>query len=296
MSAQLSIAVQLRKLASDPASQTFICQEQTCLSGLLSLLNAPDSTETLIVSLQALLFLSSHPSCKDVLARQPGLVVRLTRLTEHDDAQVSKLVSQVLGELQATVNKERSAASAAEQGRRLTLRRGAAAAGCLHSLILQLSRAGEGGGSSDAGSLLLLSAEERSRVEKRCIVVPGVISVSVTKAGQLTVYTKREEHAPLTRGLQQQLTAVDASLVISSVHSNAGVDKENAASSSSAASTPSSSSSSQVSGSRALVAATSFEQNSLQNRFQARQRKAAETDNKQGMVRGLFSSVSSFFW
>ena len=322
MTAQKAIALQLRKLASDPASQQFICQEPTCMQGLITLLSTSPTTDpdTLIIALQALAFLASHPSNRAPLTQQSGLIVRLVAVREEGNAVMRDIVVIILDHLQSTVNKDTvNDAPSHKQARRSSVgpsqpRRGRH----LHTLNLVVQRAGE------AASL---SLEERGRLEKQLIVVKGVISVSVNRAGGIGVYSKRDE-AEMVDSLHTAVKAVDATFSISmqSSSTTAVHNKENvtpppaavtpasssaslplklaSASSSSSSSSSSLSSSpfipvaasSSSSSSRALVAHSTFEQNSLQNRFQAKQKKAVEADVKQGVVKGLFSSVSSFFW
>ena len=316
MTAQKAIALQLRKLASDPASQQFICQEPTCMQGLISLLSTSTAAEpdTLTIALQALAFLASHPKNRDSLTQQPGLIVRLVAIREDGNATMKDIVSAILGHLQSTINKDVSSdatsTGSTKQSRRSTVgqpRRGRH----LHTLNITVQRAGEAA---------TLSSDERGRLEKQLIVVKGVISVSVNKAGGVAVYSKRDD-AEMMDSLHTAVKAVDAALSISlqSSSTTAVHNKENltpaaasspavcnpapslklassSLSSSSSSSTSSSSAPFAATTSRALVAHSTFEQNSLQSRFQAKQKKAVEADVKQGVVKGLFSSVSSFFW
>ena len=324
MSSQKAIALQLRKLASDPSSQTFICQEAACMSGLLSLLqssSASHDVETLLISLQALLFLASHPSNKEPLTRQPSLILRLTALMDFEEAQVQSLVQQILTQLQGVVNRDRGEGAKKGGGGRVEVRR---VQRYLHSVHLQLQR--EGGQE--------WSAEERGRLEKAVICVKGVLSVSATRGGGLTLYTKRDT-TDLLPALRQALLHVDPALSVltsaapstaplsfctSSSSSRPSISQSQAnkenftamatgscpavkpsapvpSSSPFSASIPSSSPAfASPSVSRALVAHSTLDGASLQSRFQAKQRKAVEVEAKQGMVKGLFSSVSSFFW
>ena len=312
MTAQKAIALQLRKLASDPASQQFICQEPTCMQGLIALLATKPASEpdTLTIALQALAFLASHPKNRDSLTQQPGLIVRLVAIREEGNAAMRDIVSSILDHLQSTVNKDASTDSASnmKQARRASVgsqpRRGRQ----LHTLNLTVQRAGEAAN---------LSSDERGRLEKQLIVVKGVISVSVNKAGGVAVYSKRDD-TEMIDSLHTAVKAVDAAFSIATQSSTTAVhNKENvtppatttpaaalpplqpfklATASSSSSSSSSSSTPATPAISRALVAHSTFEQNSLQNRFQAKQKKAVEADVKQGVVKGLFSSVSSFFW
>ena len=312
MTAQKAIALQLRKLASDPASQQFICQEPTCMQGLITLLNTNATTDpdTLTVALQALAFLASHPKNRDSLTQQPGLIVRLVAIREEGTATMKDIVATVLDHMQSAVNKDASsdATSSVKQGRRSSVGSLPHRGRHLHTLNLSVQRDGE---------TATLSMDERGRLEKQLIVVKGVISVSVNRAGGVAVYSKRDD-AELLDSLHIAIKAVDAAFTISLQSStSAAHDKENLTPAAAAtpalnplqplklaaSSRPSLSSSSSSSAappaattSRALVAHSTFEQNSLQNRFQAKQKKAVEADVKQGVVKGLFSSVSSFFW
>ena len=286
MCAQRAIAVQLRKLASDPVSQTFICAESGCMSGLMALLQAPADVEVLTISMQALLFLAQHPKNKEPLTRQPALLLRLTALAEHDDAHVRSLVARTLEQLQATVNREKAADSGKRgrvEGRRVQR--------YLHSVALQLDwDCPEGEGRA-------LDLDERARMEKALIAVRAVISVSVSKQGVVTVYTKRDG-AELLTALQSAARSAEPSLSLRLVLPPAqpqppapepsAADKENLPVTVAAPPTASSS--------RALVAHATIDANSLQSRFQAKQKKAVEVEAKQGLVKGLFSSVTSFFW
>ena len=191
------IALHLRKLCSDPISQAFICQEVSCMSGLLALLSSPSSdVDVLLISLQALLFLASHPSNQQPLTRQSALILRLTSLLEHDDSRVGAMVQQILDQLQAVVNRDqrgdgqRGMGGTGRGGGRV---RGAAASSAaapryLHSVCLQVERASADGCLCPAE----LSGEERAKVERSLIVQRAIISVSVTRAGAVTLYTKQD--------------------------------------------------------------------------------------------------------
>ncbi len=313
MTAQKAIALQLRKLASDPASQQFICQEPTCMQGLITLLhtNPASDPDTLTIALQALAFLASHPKNREALAGQAGLIVRLVAVREDGTPAMKEIVGQVLDHLQSAVNKDSATAdTAAKQARRASVAGQGRRGRHLHTLNMTVQRDGE---------TAMLSMDERGRLEKQLIVVRGVISVSVNKAGGVAVYSKRDD-AEMIDSLHTAVKAVDAALSISvqSTSSTTVFNKENVTPTATTAASPagamlglklapsasnvsSSSSSSMppavaIATSRALVAHSTFEQNSLQSRFQAKQRKAVEADVKQGVVKGLFSSVSSFFW
>lgn len=97
---QLAVAQQLRTLASDPDNQSFIVNEKECMNGLLSFLDSADS-EVVIVSLQALQFLSTDPSNQETLAAFPGLLLKLSQLTDCDDPLQEKIASSTLDNLQS---------------------------------------------------------------------------------------------------------------------------------------------------------------------------------------------------
>ena len=310
------------------------------MSGLLALLSSSgDDVDVLLISLQALLFLASHPRNKEPLTQQSQLILRLSKLAEHDDARVTAMVRQTLDQLQSTVNRDKPAAQQRAVGGsaraaggagggvgvgagRARLSTAAAPARYLHSVVLQVERLSADGSCCAAE----LTAEERARVEKALIVQRCVISVSVSRAGLVSLYTKQDTQQ-LLDSAQPALSSIDPALSIRLPQSEQP-DKENqqpqpltaAAAHTAATSTcalsstlshstsacsqpftgslsslPSSSSSSPPR-SRALVAHCSLESTSLQGRFQARAKKAVEVEQKQGMVKGLFHSVSSFFW
>ena len=149
-------------------------------------------------------------------------------------------------------------------------------------------------------------------MEKQLIVVKGIISAQVNKSGGVTVYTKREGNEVM-ESMQVIVRSVDPAFTLrllptsASTPTSSSANKENISLPSSSpsstftgqpikVSSASSSSFSSQSTSRALVVHTTLDSSSLQSRFQAKQRKAVEVENKQGVVKGLFSSVSSFFW
>lgn len=90
-----SVAIQLRTLASDPENQQYIVREGGCMKGLMGFLRS-GSEEVLIISLQALEFLSSHPNNKELLSKEPGLLTKLAELTKDDNPLVAKISSTVL--------------------------------------------------------------------------------------------------------------------------------------------------------------------------------------------------------
>lgn len=96
---QLAVAQQLRTLASDPDNQTFIVNEKECMNGLLQFLDSADN-EVVIVSLQALQFLSTSPSNQATLAAYPGLLIKLTNLTDSEDRSARKVALDTLDNLQ----------------------------------------------------------------------------------------------------------------------------------------------------------------------------------------------------
>ena len=337
------------------------------MTGLLALLSPPSDAdvEVLLISLQALLFLTANPANREPLTLQSSMLLRLTALAEHDDSRVRAMVQQTLDHLQAVVNRDKRGTHTRGEGGggvdRGASGAGAGGSGCaggrlrmagasaaavryLHSVPLQVERVSADGCVGPAQ----LSGEERARVERALIVQRSVISVSVSRAGAVTLYTKQDTQQ-LIDTAQLALHSIDPALTIRLPGTAQGaadrghMDKENdrphtaltasttsstskpsaaaSAASTSSSSSPlspsttassvtgsstsssfstsvcsSSSSPSLASSSRALVAHSSLEGNSLQGRFQAKAKKAVEAEQKQSLVKGLFSSVHSFFW
>lgn len=99
-----TIALQLRTLAADPASQGMLLAEASCLSGLVTLLHADNEEDVLILSLQALAFLAANPSNHAGLVNAPGLLVALTTLTEKPAVVLKTLAQNVMAALECYIN------------------------------------------------------------------------------------------------------------------------------------------------------------------------------------------------
>lgn len=100
---QKAVALQLRKLAADPDNQTFIAKQEQCMKGLVSFLDCKNS-DVVIISLQALNFLSSHPLNLEPLSSYPGLLIKLTNLTERDNSNIKRFALETLSNLEGYIN------------------------------------------------------------------------------------------------------------------------------------------------------------------------------------------------
>jgi len=100
---QKAVALQLRKLASDPDNQTYIVREKGCMKGLLSFLDSPNP-EVVMLSLQALQFLASHPSNPELLSKEPGLVAKLVNFVDSENETIKTTASSTLDYLHSAVN------------------------------------------------------------------------------------------------------------------------------------------------------------------------------------------------
>jgi hypothetical protein len=101
---QKAVALQLRTLAADPENQAYIVNERSCMKGLMSFMDSTDSA-VLLISLQALNFLSSHPKNQEQLSKEPGLLSKLAQHSDHENADVAKLSGTILEHLTRVVNR-----------------------------------------------------------------------------------------------------------------------------------------------------------------------------------------------
>jgi len=302
-----TVAIQLRTLASDPASQKFMCSDQGCINGLMTFLDSKDE-EILTISLQTLHFLSSHPANREALSKQPGLLVKLVNFTEKDNKIVKQVASQCLENLQSYVNglqekKEKDVPFSPKY---------------LYNVNLHVT-----------GLIPLY----RYRVEKALIGVKGVVSVTFEeKLEDVTVYCTQKEDDMLSP-LLTAIENLDLKLSACS-RASAYADKENIKASSSISSKrnsllsqtdktqqsyatspsaadpstpPSRNHSSSLSSAGAPAyfdksnvrrgSVTLYSQSStLKDRQAEQRRRESEAAAKQSSVRSLFGKVTSYFW
>ena len=201
-SCHYAIALQLRKLASDPDSQCFLARDDACVGGIITLLNTDVDRETLLLTLQAVNFLCEPPSNRLHLSAVNGLLLRLITLAESDDAEVSRTSGAAVTTLSAAITESASAAASAVSRRES-----------------RTSRSSTGGGAAPSRSRYLYSlcyqihngtnsADERDAVERALIGIRGVISVSVSAVGVITVYCQKRDDGTSTDMTARVLTAV----------------------------------------------------------------------------------------
>src|SRR5690349_11033449 len=105
MSAQKLLAEQIRRLASDPDTQSALVSEPACLTGLLTLIKSDADIEALTISLQALQLLTAIPANRSIFIQQDGLLLRLATLVKGEyNATIKIIAQQILDALQSVIN------------------------------------------------------------------------------------------------------------------------------------------------------------------------------------------------
>lgn len=102
------VALKLRALASDPDNQSYLAREKGCMSGLISFLASPLEHRVALVAAQAVHFLSTNPSNKEVLSSNKRLRVRLKRLTYSLNPNLAHFANATLGILCVCSSRVRS--------------------------------------------------------------------------------------------------------------------------------------------------------------------------------------------
>jgi len=255
--------------------------------------------EVLTVSLQALHFLSSYPGNREVLSKQPGLLVKLVNFTEKEDKLVKQIASQCLENLQSYVN---GLQEKREQKETVFSPR------YLYNINL---------------AIVGLTVAYRSRVEKALIGVKGVVSVTFEESLEHTTVYCTQKESEISSALVVAIEGLDLSLSVTVTDkenvksSTASSDKNTFASPEKSAAYPASSMSTPVSKPHSSSisyasggAPTYFDktnvrrgsvtlynqQATLRERQAEQRRREQEQAAKQTTVRTLFGKVSSFFW
>jgi hypothetical protein len=314
MTQQKTIAISLRSLCSNPDSQSMILKEASCMNGLLALINSDLDIEALIISLQALLFLSQHPSNRAILTQQPGLLLRLVKLTETSEEynanstltnQVKLVAQQVIDNLQSYINQE-------DTNKPIQLSKPAAATA---------SNFSSSAGSAYKGRYLftvqlqingITSATQREELEKQLVAQRGIVSVACNKSGLCSVYTKIQPQQSFVENLLSSITSINSNYKVelktplsdSIAENNENQQQKANLNNSSNLSlpaqpikpTPNSLTSAANTPSKSITTHSSYESASLASRFAARQKKIEKQEIQQGAVKSILSSVSSYFW
>lgn len=231
--------------------------------------------------------LAAHSASRSALLRHASLSVRLAALTEADHADVARQAKAALNALHAHANtrveapRARASLAPVSASRPLSESNSQArTAAYLATVTLQARR------ESDVSAEM--SAADRSTLEHRLIAVTGVVSVSVSRAGLVALHCKASAEVADIEAQCTNLAKPEFTVIKAGTNTGAAstsqlpltADKENISWSSS----------------RAIVCSASLEHSSLQSRFQSRAKKTIETQHKQNKAKGLFSSVTAYFW
>jgi len=208
-----TIALQLRTLAADPASQALLLQETSCLTGLVSLLSPDNEEDVLLLSLQALAFLAAPVAHHATLVHQPGLVLAVTLLTEKQSIAIKTLAQNVLTSLEGYINggangpaTSRRVSGISRSTSRGSTRPGTPSAASSHStgvlgvttaatprylnhVAFQINHPHMTGSSASDGSIA-----SQQEIERALVAIKGVISVTYSSNGgkdkaTFTLYT-----------------------------------------------------------------------------------------------------------
>jgi len=286
---QLQIAQQLRKLASDVDSQTFICQEKECMKGLLNFLDSSDD-EVLVVSLQALQFLSTHPANQPILSEQPGLLLKLATLSDREDEHVKKIALTVLENLEGYINGDAKKAEVKQFKPRYLF----------HVPVYVEDMETE---------------KDFNAVEGALINVKGVVSISIEKKiKEVNVYSTRQKDDIIEEIVRSVGAMGFTPSRARAVRRELRMEKENAAdtaagyldskpktslkvpSVAAAAGYESYPSFDELPPAGAMTQYAGISQSSLQAKYKIQKKQAQQQEEKKGAVRSLFGAVTSFFW
>ena len=279
------------------------------MKGLLGFLESADP-EVVLISLQALQFLSGHPMNKEGLAKYPGLLGTLALLSDHDHEKVAEVSSSVMSNLADFVNGSSGAAARREERKEPAFK-----PKYLFNITLQLPQ--------------MQTKASADKVEAALLAVKGVISVTVDLGvGTATVYTRVKEEVIRPNmvvavrrvgmvpsgedGTVPKVTATTpARKPVAPVQSenaggaanrkpaypsfggNGGKAAAPAGGGKPSYLTPSAK---RAYKKGALVEYSSLQQSTLQARMQKQQQKKKEEQKKQSTVRSLFGSVTGYFW
>lgn len=175
-----SVALQLRKLASDPDNQVYIVNEKGCMKGLMGFLDNRDP-EVICISLQALQFLSSHPLNKEPLSKVEGLLPKLVNLKDFDEENIKKQSHAILDNLQEFVNSSKKVSSIPTKAPQSTVSQKAIPGFTptyLYNVPLQIKEK--------------VTPLQMHVIERAVLVVKGVVSVTVNR-NELTVYSRAQD-------------------------------------------------------------------------------------------------------
>jgi hypothetical protein len=292
----------------------------------MGFLDSPQQ-EVVIISLQALEFLSTHPNNKEPLCKEPGLLVKLIGMQDHQNELIARMSKSVIENLQSCINGEGDenasgrtanvAAPAAKPAQPAAKSSAAPTAPTpskptLYSVPLKIAR--------------INTVLQRARLEKALLAVKSVVSVTVElNQTQATVYTRSkdveviESLVEAAQGVGMAAEAgqceVETDEVKEPIKAPAPAAAAAAAAQTTAAAMPA----------PAYHAAPAFQSGSGAPRYMstadpskaprygsiveygarhmtaeeraARARKREEEKQaKQGAVRSLFTSVTSYFW
>mmetsp|Transcript_12688 Transcript_12688/g.20514 ORF Transcript_12688/g.20514 Transcript_12688/m.20514 type:complete len:298 (-) Transcript_12688:974-1867(-) len=191
-----AIAKQLLTLSQDPDNQPFIVQEQGCLAGLVQYTQHQD-IDVVLMATRALQFLSSHPQNKSVMRDFPGLVGNLTtalsRSNEHP--KIDDFVRGSLRNLSVEIPNEEDTENLGDSYN-------------LSSDPAHTKKKNKTLGSYRTITLSVFGVSEyetRQLVEKSCIRVTGVISVTINPEKDYVLVGTREIGDDIVRALTRAI-------------------------------------------------------------------------------------------
>jgi hypothetical protein len=202
-----TVAIRLRKLASDPDNQTYIVKEKGCMSGLQKFLDHKDES-VLLIALQALQFLSSHPLNKEPLSKIPGLLAKLVNIADHDNVKVQQIANHILENLESVVNGNPQATAAPLTPSKPHNRRGVAGTGAGSRTAGSKRRTGTSAASDvktpgfkprylfniPLNVRNVNTPDELSKIEKSLLRILGVVSItSDFKKREMMIYSRKND-------------------------------------------------------------------------------------------------------
>lgn len=152
--------MKLRQLAAEPDNQLYIAREHGCISGVIAFLSPGSDIRVMLLAAQTVLFLSSHPSNRQLLLSMKPLIDNLTQLCTHPNKNLAHFASASLVNLSKTDDESR-----AQSFKKKSL---------------------------DSVKLQLHGPADEDAVKNAILSVAGVVSVSISRKRIATVYSVKK--------------------------------------------------------------------------------------------------------